>query len=76
MPAVDTWDHDGVDLGVGLKDLQRIDDDGLSVQLQKLLRTGGVPHPLSGAAGKNQRDIHKFVPFLIGRSAFPAPGAA
>jgi hypothetical protein len=42
--------------------LQGMDDDGLAVELQKLLGPSGGTHPLAGAAGKNQGSVHIFSP--------------
>ena len=51
-------DHDSVDLVIVLELLDRIDDDRLAVELQKLLGNALGVHALSGSAGKNQCDIH------------------
>ena len=50
--------HDGIYLTVFLKLFQRINDDGLPVQLQKLFGHRFGIHPLSTSTRKNQRDVH------------------
>ena len=51
-------DHDSIDLVIVLELLDRVDDDRLAVELQKLLGNALGVHALSGSAGKNQCDIH------------------
>ncbi len=62
--------HDPVDVLVVLELLNRIDDDGFPVELQKLLGNTPRVHSFARAARENQRDIHfshaHIVPILCG----------
>lgn len=52
------YDDDGVDVGMLIERLKRVDDDRFAVHEQKLLRLGSRIHALAGAARKNDSDVH------------------
>ena len=59
-PAVDTDNHDSLNIVMILKFFQRIDDDRLPVEFEKLLRDRSAVHPFPAAARKNQCNIFHF----------------
>ena len=52
------YDDDGVDVGMLIERLKRVDDDRFAVHEQKLLGLGARIHALAGAARKNDSDVH------------------
>ena len=65
VPAVDANDLDRIDLGMFLKAFQRIDQDRLVIYVDKLL--GDIlSHPVSGASGNDDRNVHALSPSRSG----------
>ena len=57
VPAVDADDLDGVDAGMFLEAFERIDEDGLVVDIQELFRDV-LAHPGAGSAGDDDGNGH------------------
>lgn len=64
-PFPQAYDDNGVDIGMLVETLYRVDDYRLAVQFQELFWTGSRIHPLSGSSRKDYGNVHLSLSFWL-----------
>ena len=72
-PLFQTSHNDGIDLRMIVKQFERVDDDRLAIEFEKLLRARLSIHPYARSSGKNDGNVHTFkMLFACKVSRFPS----